>query len=213
MISDDNDTSTLSSSSKEEVVYTKRKHKKKLVKSNYSRMSFNYNHIPSNTTTPLLLVSLGTPPQFGKTNYSKWSHSMRDHLYSLHLSIWNVVELGIDMLDSDNENYSQAKVEQIIHHNAQASIVLLSSLKQEEYDKIDELVSTKKIWDTLKVAHEGTRAIHKLKIEVLEGELWRFIMLDDESQQDMYNRLKKIINKLWSLGSKKWSKQCFELFQ
>lgn len=41
-----------------------RGHQRKTVKSNYSRMSFNYSHIPPNTTTPFLLISLGKPPHF-----------------------------------------------------------------------------------------------------------------------------------------------------
>jgi hypothetical protein len=50
-----------------------------------------------------------------------------------------------------------------------------------------------------------TRAIYKASIKLLEGEFGRFVMLDDESPQEMFNCLKKIINKLWSHGSKKWS--------
>jgi hypothetical protein len=54
-------------------------------------MSFNYGGIPSKTNTPLLYVSLGKPPQFYGTNYVKWNHCMRGHLYSHYPSIWNVV--------------------------------------------------------------------------------------------------------------------------
>jgi hypothetical protein len=55
-------------------------------------MAFNYGRLPSNTTTHLLSVSLSKPPHFDGTNYANWSHVMRGHLYSLHPSIWNVVE-------------------------------------------------------------------------------------------------------------------------
>ena len=43
------------------------------------------------------------------------------------------------------------------------------------------------------------------KIEMLEGELGRFTMLDNETPQEMYTRLKKLINKIRSYGSKKWT--------
>jgi hypothetical protein len=69
----------------------------------------------------------------------------------------------------------------LFHRNAQAATILLSSLSREEFDKVDGLQSAKEIWDTLKVAHEGTKTIRKARIEMIEGELGRFAMLDDET--------------------------------
>jgi hypothetical protein len=45
------------------------------------------------------------------------------------------------------------------------------------------------------------------KIEMLEGQLIRFIMLDDEIPKDMFNLLKKMVNTVKALGSKKWTDQ------
>jgi hypothetical protein len=41
------------------------------------------------------------------------------------------------------------------------------------------------------------------KVEMLEGQLNRFIMYDDEMPHEMFNRLKKLVNKARVLGSKK----------
>jgi hypothetical protein len=54
------------------------------------------------------------------------------------------------------------------------------------------------------MAHEGSKPVRNTKIEMLEGQLNRFIMVDDETPQDMFNRLKKMVNKAKALGSKKW---------
>jgi hypothetical protein len=59
----------------------------------------------------------------------------------------------------------------MIHNNIQASMMLPSSLNRDEYKKIDVLESAKEIWDMLKVAHEGTMAIYKVRTELLEGGL------------------------------------------
>jgi hypothetical protein len=56
---------------------------------------------------------------------------MKGHLYSLHPSIWDVVELGMEILDSGNEEYNQVEAEQIIHCNSQATMVLFASLCRE----------------------------------------------------------------------------------
>jgi hypothetical protein len=37
-----------------------------------------------------------------------------------------------------------------------------------------------------------------------EGQLNRFIMYDDETPHEMFNWLKKLVNKVRALGSKKW---------
>jgi hypothetical protein len=63
----------------------------------------------------------------------------------------------------------------------------------------------KDVWNTLRMAHEGSRPIRKAKVEMLEGQLNRFIMYDDETPHEMFNWLKKLVNKVRALGSKKWT--------
>jgi hypothetical protein len=63
----------------------------------------------------------------------------------------------------------------------------------------------KDIWTTLQMTHEGSKSVRKTNVEMLEGQLNRFIMYDDEIYHKMFNRLKKIVNKVRALGSKKWT--------
>jgi hypothetical protein len=55
------------------------------------------------------------------------------------------------------------------------------------------------------MAHEGSRPVRKDKVEMLEGQLNHFIMYNDETPHEMFNRLKKLVNKARALGSKKWT--------
>jgi hypothetical protein len=55
------------------------------------------------------------------------------------------------------------------------------------------------------MAHEGSKPVRKAKIDMLEGQLNRFIKFDDETAQDMFNHLKNLVNKVKALGSKKWT--------
>jgi hypothetical protein len=66
--------------------------KKKTVNSNFS---FDYSRIPSNSNAHLLSIPLGKPPHFDGEDYSFWSHKMCNHLFSLHLSILEIVENGM----------------------------------------------------------------------------------------------------------------------
>jgi hypothetical protein len=55
------------------------------------------------------------------------------------------------------------------------------------------------------MTHEGSKLVRKADAEMLEGQLNHFIMYDDETPHDMFNSLKKLVNKLRALGSKKWT--------
>jgi hypothetical protein len=129
---------------------------------------------------------------------------MRHHLTSLHTSIWNVVEFGVQVPSVGDEDYDSDEVAQIRHFNSQATRILLASLSREEYNKVQGLKSTKEIWDVLKTAHEGDEVTKITKRETIEGELGRFMLHQGEEPQAMYNRLKTLVNQVRNLGSTKW---------
>jgi hypothetical protein len=95
-------------------------------------------------------------------------------------------------------------VAQIEHFNSQATTILLASLSREEYNKVQGLKSAKEIWDVLKTAHEGDEVTKITKRETIEGELGRFMLHQGEEPQEMYNRLKTLVNQVHNLGSTKW---------
>jgi hypothetical protein len=99
--------------------------KKKTANQNYS---FDYSRISYNSNAHLLSIPLGKPPHFDGEDYSFWSHKMRSHLFSLHPSIWEIVENGMHFDSLDNS----VIIDEQIRKNAQATIVLLASLCRDE---------------------------------------------------------------------------------
>jgi hypothetical protein len=69
---------------------------------------------------------------------------------------------------------------------------------------VQGLKSAKEVWDVLKTTHEGDELTKITKRETIEGELGRFRLRQGEEPQDMYNRLKTLVNQVRNLGSKKW---------
>jgi hypothetical protein len=67
-------------------------------------------------------------------------------------------------------------MQEIIHKNTQAIIVILASLRGDEYNKVSGLDNTKDIWDTLKVSHERNDITMITKMGLVEGEVGRFAM-------------------------------------
>ena len=133
-----------------------------------------------------------------------WSDKMRHHLTSVHASIWDIVEFGAQVPTIGDEGYDSDEVAQIRHFNSQATTILLTSLSREEYNKVQALKSAKEIWDVLKTAHEGDEVTKITKRETIEGELGRFRLRQGEEPQEMYNRLKTLVNQVRNLGSTKW---------
>jgi hypothetical protein len=85
--------------------------KKKTVNQNYY---FDYSRMPYNSNAHLLSIPLGKPPHFDEEDYSFWSHKMRSHLFSLHISIWEIVENGMQFDSTDNPVF----INEQIHKNA-----------------------------------------------------------------------------------------------
>jgi hypothetical protein len=105
----------------------------------FSKISLRYPRISKRT--PLLSVPLGKPPMFDGEDYNMWSDKMRHHLTSLHTSIWDVVEIGVQVPSPGDEDYDLDEVAQIRHFNSQATTILLASLSREEYNKVQGLKS------------------------------------------------------------------------
>jgi hypothetical protein len=49
--------------------------------------------------------------------------------------------------------------------------------------------------------------VKKAKRQLIEGQLDRFVMLDDESPREMYDKLKKLVHKVRAYGSRRWGEQ------
>jgi hypothetical protein len=122
---------------------------------------------------------------------------MRSHLFSLHPSIWEIVENGMHFDSTNNLIF----INEQIHKNDQATTVLLASLCRDEYNKVSGLDNAKQIWDTLKISHEGNDATMITMMELVEGELGRFAMIRGEEPTQTYNRLKTLVNKIRSYVS------------
>jgi hypothetical protein len=100
---------------------SKRQERKK-----YNKMALHYPCIPK--CAPLLSVPLGKPPYFDGEDYCMWSDKMRHHLTSLHESIWDIVEFGVQAPQVGDEDYDSDEAAQIRHFNSQATSILLAYL-------------------------------------------------------------------------------------
>jgi hypothetical protein len=101
---------------------TSKRHERK----KFSKIPLRYPRISKRA--PLLSVPLGKPPYFDGEDYCMWSDKMKNHLTSLHASIWDIVEFGAQVPTIGDQGYDSDEVAQIQHFNSQATTILLASL-------------------------------------------------------------------------------------
>jgi hypothetical protein len=106
------DSSSPSISGSDTPSVTSKRHERK----KFSKIPLCYPRIPKHT--PLLSVPLDKPPMFDGEDYNMWSDKMRHHLTSLHTSIWDVVEIGVQVPSPGDEDYDSDEVAQIWHFNS-----------------------------------------------------------------------------------------------
>jgi hypothetical protein len=111
------DSSSTSTSGSDTPSATSKRHERK----KFSKIPLRYPRISKRT--PLLSVPLGKPPMFDGEDYNMWSDKMRYHLTSLHTSIWDVVEIGVQVPSPGDEDYDSDEVAQIRHFNSQATTI------------------------------------------------------------------------------------------
>jgi hypothetical protein len=92
------DSSSPSTSSSESSTTSKPHERKK-----YSNLPLRYPRISKHA--PLLSVPLGKPAYFDGEDYCMWSDKMRHHLTSLHESIWDIVEFGVQAPKVGDKDY------------------------------------------------------------------------------------------------------------
>jgi hypothetical protein len=168
---------------------------------------FGLHQVPHNyassqySTSQFQSVHFGKSLFFDGTDYPKWSYNMKMHLYKLHPSIWDVVVVGVT---HSTNSVPMAEQAQDYFHNVQAMGVITSSLCAQEFNKVRNVEVAKKIWDTLREAHEGTDEVREGKMNLLQGELEYFVMHDKETMRKMYDRLMVLVSDIKSFGSTEW---------
>jgi transposase len=176
----------------------KKDDKKKCNDNKYGVVSFHYPSMSNHDRRPFINVPTNKLPHFDRTNFAKWKHLMKAYLVGLHPGIWEIVHDGVEPL-VDPKNPTPTEMCNI-NLNGQAISVFLSALDGDEYNRVMGVEVAKQIWDTLHVAHEWVDKVRKARIDLLMAKLNRFMILDGEGPQEIFDRLMVIVGKIRGYG-------------
>ncbi|ESW04705.1 hypothetical protein PHAVU_011G118300 [Phaseolus vulgaris] len=80
-----------------------------------------------------------------------------------------------------------------------AKNIITSALNSDEFFRVSQCKSSKEMWDTLEVTHEGTNEVKRVRKHALIQEYEMFRMLKGETIAEVQKRFTHIINHLMSL--------------
>jgi len=138
-------------------------------------------------------------PIFDGEDYLFWSVRMKNHLMSMGLDIWLLVEQGYDVpkviptgTDSKKKYWEHVK----------ALNTLQSGLSKTVLAKVINCVSAKQLWDKLGTIYAGDSKVKKAKLQTYRLQYEGLKMREDEKISEYFERVQNIVNTIKGLGGK-----------
>ncbi|XP_050895540.1 uncharacterized protein LOC127102179 [Lathyrus oleraceus] len=148
-------------------------------------------------------------PVFNGENYGYWMDCMCIHINSIDRNLWNAIQNGpfkITITNADDvvvrkpETQWNTNDEQKYSCDWKVRNILISAVRVYEYYRVSHCETTKVMWDSLQVTHEGTNEVKKARINTLNQEFELFHIKNGETIADMQKRFTHLINRLNALG-------------
>ena len=152
-------------------------------------------------------ASINRPPLFCGLNYQFWKVLMKIFVESLDKGISDAIENFpfIPKLENDGVSIEKPWSQWTDAENKRAKFdciaknIITSALNSNEFFRVSQCRSSKEIWDTLEVTHEGTNDKRERNHTLIQ-EYEMFRMLKGESIADVQKRFTHFVNHLMSLG-------------
>ena len=139
------------------------------------------------------------PPLFDGTNYVYWKVRMKAFLQALDEKVWQVVEVDWVKPKEALVDWNEAKIK-ALDFNSRDLNAMFSGVINEEFKKISSMEIAKDTWTILETTYEGTKAIKTVKLQRLTSSFEEILMEEDETFDNLYAKLKDIVNFAFNLG-------------
>ena len=124
---------------------------------------------------------------------------MRAFLQSLDEKVWEAVEIGWTKPTEVPADWDDAKIK-AANFNSRALNALFSAVTNEEFKKISSTETAKEALTILQTTYEGTKVVKDSKLQRLTTSFEEIKMEEDESFDELYAKLKDIVNLAFNLG-------------
>ncbi|GJY44292.1 zf-CCHC domain-containing protein [Tanacetum coccineum] len=153
--------------------------------------------------------SMQRPPLFESDRFIYWKNRFETYVKSKDLDLWHVITDG-DF--PPIQNNPETKKDEVVHFhkqnddlkkklakNNEAKMVIYNVLPRKEYEKKNMCQTAKEIWDTLLITHQGNNQVKANKIDLLVQQYEQFMILKEESTDNVFTKFNTIITSLKAL--------------
>ncbi|GJU25298.1 hypothetical protein Tco_1163919 [Tanacetum coccineum] len=153
--------------------------------------------------------SMQRPPLFESDSFIYWKNRFETYVKSKDLDLWYVITNGdfqpivqnpetkLDEVFSFEKQTDDLKKR--LAKNNEAKMVIYNALPRKEYERIFMCNTTKEIWKTLLITHQGNSQVKDNKIDLLVQQYEQFVISEDESIDSAFARFNTIITSLKAL--------------
>ncbi|GKE69256.1 hypothetical protein Tco_1527328, partial [Tanacetum coccineum] len=148
------------------------------------------------------------PPLFEANCFIYWKNRFETYVKSKDTDLWYILVYGnykptikdkygkevIITYEKFDENHKK-----MISKNDEAKMVLYNALPKKEYERIFMCDTSKDIWNSLIITHQGNKQAKDNKIDLFVQKYKEFIILDDETIDCVFARFNNIITSLKAL--------------
>jgi hypothetical protein len=130
------------------------------------------------------------PPLFDGRNFFYWKSRMGAYLDALCPDVWNATKTS----------YTGALTPEQQKWNGKARNAIIKGISEDVFARIDNIDLAHDMWLQLIQLHDGSSKVHEQKYHFLGAKYDEFMMLPNESCNDMFSRLNLIVKELNSLN-------------
>ena len=137
-------------------------------------------------------ASINRPPLFCGVNYQFWKVRMKIFVESINKGIWDAIKNGpfIPMIENEEENFEKPSSQWTEQKSKKAQYdcivknIITSALSSNEFFRVSQCETTKEMWGTLEVTHEGTNDVKRARKHTLIQEYEMFRMQKGEGRNN-----------------------------
>ena len=107
--------------------------------------------------------------------------------------MWQAIEISWIKPKEALTDWDEAKIK-VANFNNRALNALFSVVTNEEFKQISSTETAKEAWTILQTTYEGTKAVKDSKLQRLTTSFEEIKMEDDESFDELYAKVKDIVN-------------------
>ncbi|GJW65305.1 hypothetical protein Tco_0117189 [Tanacetum coccineum] len=152
--------------------------------------------------------SMQRPPLFESDSFIYWKNRFETYVKSKDLDLWHAISNGdFQPIQRNSETKldevipfeKQSDLKKRLAKNNEAKMVIYNALPRKDYERIFMCNTTKEIWKTLLITHQGNNQVKDKKINLLLQQYKQFVISEDESINSAFARFNTNITSLKAL--------------